>query len=376
MKKNSILVVLAALLLAIGTLPAWSQATLAKVEGKITDNGKPVPDVTVVWTSAANGKVTKMKTDKSGNYSGLGFTVGEYKFEVFSASGDVLFRINKTAVTIENGASVVLNIDLTKDNAGGPSGQPAMSKEQIEAIKAQNAKATNLNALISQAQTALNAKNWQDAVPPLKQMIEADPTRWEFYQALGNAYFGLAQYQDSVDVFDKGVQAAQTAQADPKAADAAKIKIALGQMLASQGNAYIKLSGAETNVDEKKRKMDMAVASFTKAAAMDPNPAVAYFNLCATQYNMGQMDAAAAACDKAIAADPNKADAYFIKGSAMYGNGKLDASNKYIVPPGTTEALNKYLELAPTGGHAGDVKAMLEALGAKIETSFGNKKKK
>jgi hypothetical protein len=87
------------------------------------------------------------------------------------------------------------------------------------------------------------------------------------------------------------------------------------------------------------------------------------------------MDAAEAACTKAIAADPNKADAYFIKGSAMFGKGKMDANNKWTVPDGTAQALNKYLELAPTGAHANDVKQMLEAVGAKIETTYKSRKK-
>src|SRR5258708_16465380 len=239
-----------------------------------------------------------------------------------------------------------------------------MSGEQVEGDEAQNAKANDMNVLINQALTALNAKNWQDAIPPLKQMIEKEPAHWEYHQALGNSYFGLVQYQEAVDAYEKGVAAAQATLADPKA-DAAKAKTGMGQMWSSQGNAYLKLKNA-----------DMAVKSFTKAAEMDPNPAVAYFNICATQYNVGQMQAAAMACDNAIAAHPHKADAYFIKGSALYGDGKLDANSKYVVPPGTTDALNKYLELSPDGGHAVDVRAMLEALGVKVETTYGTKKKK
>jgi hypothetical protein len=38
--------------------------------------------------------------------------------------------------------------------------------------------------------------------------------------------------------------------------------------------------------------------------------------------------------------------------------------------------LNKYLQLAPDGAHAADVKQMLEMIGAKIETSYGTQKKK
>ena len=42
---------------------------------------------------------------------------------------------------------------------------------------------------------------------------------------------------------------------------------------------------------------------------------------------------------------------------------------KLVAPPGTSDAFNKYLELAPDGPHANDVKAMLAAIGAKIETT-------
>ena len=365
MKKNIVLIVLTTLLLALASAPVWAQATLAKVEGKITDNGKPVPDASVTFSSISTGKVFKMKTDKHGDYYGIGLPVDDYKVEVNSPSGENLFTINRNHVSIEGGAASLLNIDITKDRKGG-TGQPTYTKEQIEAIKAQNAKATSLNALIGQAQNAMNSRNWQDAIAPLQQMIEMDPKRWEFYQALGNSQINLSHYQDAVDAYEKGMSTAKDtlAAADPKT-DAAKVKTGMGQMLSAEGNAYVKMG-----------KNDLAIEAFSKAAEMDPNPGTAYFNLCATQYNLGQMKAAEVACTKAIAADPNKADAYFIKGSAMMGDAKLDANNKLILPPGTAEVLNKYLELAPDGAHANDVKAMLQAADAKIETSFGNRKKK
>jgi tetratricopeptide (TPR) repeat protein len=139
----------------------------------------------------------------------------------------------------------------------------------------------------------------------------------------------------------------------------------VAQMLTNEGNAYLKL-----------KKNDKAIEAYTKAASMDPNPATAYFNICATQYNTGNTQGALAASDKAIAADATRADAYFIKGSLMVGDSKLDKDGKLTAPAGTSEALNKYLELAPDGPHAGDVKAMLQAIGAKIETTYHEKKKK
>ena len=76
------------------------------------------------------------------------------------------------------------------------------------------------------------------------------------------------------------------------------------------------------------------------------------------------------ACDKAIPADPNKADAYFIKGSLLIAGSKTDSSGKVIAPPGTEEALSKYLQLAPDGPHAKDVKEMLTYIGSKVENTY------
>ncbi len=227
-----------------------------------------------------------------------------------------------------------------------------------------DAKTESINALFIQAQNALNEKKWQEAVGLFQQLIAADPNRWDFLQGLGNAQLNLGQYEDAGRSYEKGIQVAEKvlSSSAPKSlqnpdSDPAKVKIGIGQMLTQQGNAYIKL-----------RKNKEAVAAYGKAAELSPNPAIAYFNICATLYNMGNIEDAEAACDKAIAADPNKADTYFIKGSVMFAKGKLDANNKFVVSVGTADVLKKYLELSPDGPHANDVKQMLEMMGAKIET--------
>jgi tetratricopeptide (TPR) repeat protein len=112
----------------------------------------------------------------------------------------------------------------------------------------------------------------------------------------------------------------------------------------------------------KLKKNTNAIAAYGKAATLSPNPAVAYFNICATLYNSGDMKAAVTACDKAIAADPNKADAYFIKGSALFGDSTPDKSGKIVVSAGAIQAQQRYLALAPNGGHAAEVKVMLAAV--------------
>ena len=129
-------------------------------------------------------------------------------------------------------------------------------------------------------------------------------------------------------------------------------------------------------------KLDDAAKSYSQAAQLDPAGAgMYYFNLGGALTNANiQNDpemrkAAVQAFDKAIAADPNKADAYYWKGSNLIGLATLQG-DKMVAPDGTAEAFQKYLELQPAGPHSAEAKAMLESLGAKVETSFGTNKKK
>jgi tetratricopeptide (TPR) repeat protein len=377
MKNRVTYAVTLALLCAItGSSAAWAQYT-ASVKGKVTDNDKPLAGVQVIYTNANTGRQFKMKTDKKGEYSAIGLTFDNYDVTVVDASG------GDNATTWD--------IDITKGGTGrqaggagggapgqtaatdaGKKGEPKISQEEMEKIRASNAKAEGINALINQYNAALQAKDWNAAIPPLQGMVAADPGRWEYLQALGNAQLNVGNYEDSIKSFEQGIQSAQgyvsgATPKDPKNpnSDPAKAKAGMGQMYASEGAAYLKL-----------KKNSDAVAAYTKAAELDPNPGVAYFNICATQYNSGNVEGALSACDKAIVADPNKADAYFIKGSLLIASSTTDKDGKVKPAPGTEEALKKYLELAPDGAHANDVKQMLEYLGSKIETTFGKTKKK
>jgi tetratricopeptide (TPR) repeat protein len=351
----------AALVLTLAASMAWSQATSARVEGTITAAGKPVADAQVVFTSKENGRTFKFKTDKNGQYSGYGLPFGQYDQEVISPAGEKLYK-KPVNIVSENGTTVnKLSVDVS-----GGGGQPAMSAAEVEKLKAQNQQAQSQNALIQQLNPALQAKNWAVAEPLLTQLVGMNPTNWEYQQALGNAQLNLGKFDEAVATFEKAIPLAENAAAakDPKA-DPAKAKAAVAGMLNNEGAAYTKL-----------KQPQKAVEAYTKAAAMDPNPGTAYFNLCATQYNSGNTQGALAACDKAIAADPNRADAYYIKGSLMMADSKQDKDGKLTAPPGTAEALNKYLELSPDGPHANDVKQMLAYIGAKIETTYKEKKKK
>ncbi len=88
-------------------------------------------------------------------------------------------------------------------------------------------------------------------------------------------------------------------------------------------------------------------------------------------FNANDMDTAAAAADKAIAADPTKVDAYYIKGQALIQKATVDPkTNKITAPPDCIAAYQKYLELAPTGPHAEEIKGILQGIGATVPENY------
>jgi hypothetical protein len=121
----------------------------------------------------------------------------------------------------------------------------------------------------------------------------------------------------------------------------------------------LEVQRSSTRLYQSELKAKAEWSSNLRAAASDPNPALAYWKLCATQYNAGNQTRAAIACDKAIAGDPGRADAYYIKANLIIST--TDAGNAlFRITPETEALLKKYLELAPNGGHADEVRQMLE----------------
>ncbi|MGZ7091225.1 MAG: tetratricopeptide repeat protein [Candidatus Angelobacter sp.] len=206
-----------------------------------------------------------------------------------------------------------------------------------------------------------NAGKYEAAIDKCNQAAAEDPAQWGPYQVLGGIYSAVDKPKDALESYQKGVAAAQKmleGQPDPRT------KTGLGQMLNSEGHLLVHL-----------KKYDEAIGVFSQAAESAAYPAMPYFNLCATYYNLKRSQEAVAACNHAISSDPTLADAYYIKGSILFGQGQLE-HGKYAVPPGTTEALNKYLEYAPYGDHAMTVRDMINQLGKDLGTAYQAPKKK
>ncbi len=369
-------------LLAVFCLPAaFAQAT-GSVKGVCKDmDGKPIAGASVEWTNTDNGRKYDLKTNKNGEYFSLGISPGKYNVRLVQNNNE-LFHINGVAVGIEE---ITQDIDLKKEMSSGAPGVSAeQAKQQVEqrekALK-ENAVIKTLNEKLAAAKTAADAGDFDTASKTMAEATQADPNRDLLWAKLGDYTVSAAnkqsdpaaktkEYEDAIADYQKAVDLKQkNLDTDPKAKtpDATKA-------LASYYNNLGKAQASSGKTED-------AVKSYNQAAQMDPaNAGMYYFNLGGTLTNANTKNdpemrkAAVDAFDKAIAADPNKADAYYWKGTNMIGAATLQG-DKMVAPPGTAEAFQKYLELAPTGPHAEEAKAMLQGLGSTIETSYGTKKK-
>lgn len=197
-----------------------------------------------------------------------------------------------------------------------------------------------------------------EAIEKCNQALADDPARWEPYQLLGGIFAAANKPNDAIAAYQNGVTAARRAvNTNPQSLAA---KIGLGQMLNAEGNLLVQ-----------QKKYEDAVPVFSEAAESSAYPAMPWFNLCATNYNLKRLQDAVTACDRAISSDPKMADAYYIKAVILFGQGEID-KGKFVVPPGATEALNKYLDLDPEGPHAVAVREMINQLSRPVRTTYSS----
>jgi tetratricopeptide (TPR) repeat protein len=375
MKKQFIISLLLVLVVGLCAPAVFAQAT-GTVKGVCKDmEGKVIVQAEVEWMGVETGRKYVFKTNNKGEYFSLGIAPGKYNVKL-SKEGKELFHINGVVVGADE---VELNFDLKKEQEKTAQGQ-GMTAEQAKAYQEQQAKASKetntvkaLNEKLIAAKTASDAGDFDAAIATLNEANQIDGTRDLIWFRLGDAYRMSAikqtdpaekqkRFETSATDYQKAIELRSTSEVAQKEAD--------------NNNKIAAYYNNLAEVYSKSNKINDAVASYAKAAELDPPHAGQYmFNTGAVLTNAGKIDDAIAAFDKVIAADPTKADAYYWKGVNMIGKATLKGE-KMVAPEGTAEAFQKYLELQPTGTFAQPAKDMLASIGASVETTFGTTKKK
>ncbi len=354
MKRHITFYLLPVLLLALLAPAAWAQAFLRGVCKDV--DGKPVAGAQVIFQNKDNGrKYSPLKTDKSGEFRALGFQTGIYTVTLVK-DGQTVFTMDTRLVSGEN----IVDIDMKKEQARAGATVSAEQKKAMEEQEKEVAKIKGLNEQLAAAKAAEDAGNPQQAVQILTQATQVDPNQPVVWARLADAERNLGKAQ--TDPTERKATYGRAVE-DYKKAIAIK----------PQGAFYNNMGEALAKIGD----FDGAINAYHEAANIDPtNAATYYFNEGAILTNSGKVDQANAAFDKAIAADPAKAEAWYQKGVNLLGKATVDKEGKMVAPPEASQALNKYLELAPNGPNAEAAKQLLATLGSTIETSYGKSKTK
>jgi len=323
----------------------------------------------------------KFPIDPNGDYKGTGIAPGNYVVFVFQDDKSLDYN---ESVPLANGDDKVVNFDMSRPDylaKMSPEDRKVLEeyKKKNAEVVAANSKVQNLNALLTQARADNKAGNYDAAITAMQQATATKPDEGILWITLGDAQLG------SADAAAKAAKSAGTSPTDP----------AITQKYEAAAASYKK--GVELNATSKKPSPEAAAAGYNQmgqtyakmgnakdsadayemaAKAMPANASMYYFNEAATLYNAGKLPEAEVAADKAIAADPKKAEAYYIKGQSLIPQATVDPkTQKVVAPPGTVEAYQTYLELAPDGPHAADVKGILEGIGAQVKSTYKAPKK-
>jgi Tfp pilus assembly protein PilF len=348
-----------AVVLAIFSTCIPSFAQTGGVTGKCTgEGGKPLAQYVVQVERTDIRWSSKVKTNKKGEYTYIGLAPGDYKVSLLGPDGKSIYYITKR---VGIGDPTEINFDMAQ----------VMQEQQ----KSQAANPEYQKQVAEQKQSA-----------SLKQMFDQGVTLCK-----------QKQYTEAAAIFEKAL---------PLAKDK-NIPIIMGQL----ADTWAKAAGAENNPDTRKQDLDKALDYYQKVLQVDPNDAPLlnnlgklyadmgktaeaqeefkkaadadpghassyYYNMGAILVNQNHTEEAAAAFKKATDLDPTNSAAWYQYGMTLMGKAEYKPDGTVVPAPGTIEAFQTYLKLAPNGDKAAEAQASLDALLGKTTLEYKGTRKK
>jgi len=387
-------------LVAIALLPAFAQTPApagpaGKIHGHVTNPTGTSQTVGSVSLSTDGGRTSKytFQVTSTGDYSGQA-TPGTYSV-VFrqpdTPPDKMVDSIDNVKIVVDQ--DVLQDVDMSRKEFIDK--LPAEQRKELEDIKKKNADALKANEVIKSLNNDLHtvSQDIKDAdaatVTATQQLgaaaskaditakadeiktakyteIEslmlkdsaAKPDASILWAQLGQAQVGLKKYDDAETTYKKVLEL-ESASKKPNAGVQGLAESGLGEIYARTG------------------KVPEANAAYDAAAKANPTQAGFYLkNETVIFFQMNNGDAQVAAAEEAIAVDPTQPLLYYLKGQGLVQKATVDAKTQRIVlPPGCAEAYQKYLELAPTGQFAAEVKGILDQAGSKVTSTYKAGKK-
>jgi tetratricopeptide (TPR) repeat protein len=365
MKLRSHLTLAAAALLSV-SIAVMAQGPAGKIHGRVTDpTGVPKGGGTVTL-STDGGHTAKYSfpVSAAGDFTGEGIAPGTYAMFLKlpdTPEGKFVDQIDN--VKIAAGDDLKQDDDMSRKEFIDK--MTTEQKKQVEEFKAKNTEVMktnavikNLNADLNDARNANHDKKYDVAETLMLKDTGLKPDGELLWYELGSAQLGLKKYDDATTSFKKAIDLA----ADTK----------------KKANPDL-VAGAQASLGEaaaRSNKAEDAAAAYDLAAKTNPAKASFYYtNESVVFQNVGNADAQAAASEKAITADPKNPLPYYLKGQALISKATVDSkTGAYVLPPGCQDAYQKYLDLAPTGPYANDVKAILAQSQTKVQKEVKAKK--
>jgi tetratricopeptide (TPR) repeat protein len=246
-----------------------------------------------------------------------------------------------------------------------------------------------INADLKAASTANQEKRYADAEGLMLKDTAAKPDLVLPWVQLGTAQLGLKKYSEAEFSFDNALGMGsgplqknttagfyQTDSTKPGAVAASATRssaIGASETTVTKQNRTPEVEGAALSglgeVFIRTNRLSDGQSAFDQAAKENPAQGAFYLRNEAILFlQTGHAAEQVAAADKAIALDPKRADLYFFKGQGLAAQATIDPkTQKLILPAGCADALQKYLDLDPSGQYANDDKSLLAAAGVAVK---------
>lgn len=331
--------------LAVGTLasvPLHGQRTEnGAFAGTILDeDGRPLAGATVVFRGIDFELRREIQTDKEGRFHYGGFLPGRYYI--------LLLRERRLVwslpVTLEPFQGVLqLDVDLKKLREAAEQTQRLDPElERLREIERQRLdREGRLQTHLNRGVRHLSSGHADQAIEEFKAALALEPKRGATHALLGAAFAAAGWLPEAMESCRRALEL--------EPAEAAHHN-SFGALLVRDG------------------KLDGALPHFEKAAQLDPERAASYrFNSGAALLNAGRTAEAISALSQAVRSDPKMARAHYFLGLALFRTSPRrpagQGAERIEPKPGTLEAFQRYLQLAPDGEYAELARNYLRQLG-------------